>query len=411
MSAWRYQSSVVTGFFARAGVQALVFFLVAKSLGVESFGQFTAAVALAGLCSPLALAGVDQFLLSRLSQDDTALDWLFGLHVTAFLYMVPIVLLIGYLLSLLSIFDGLHTGYFLLVFFAECLLVRVNELFGRIVQVRGDFLGVVGPRIGLACTRLAACGCWVLAAPTVAVGWWLGYFLATVLWVAIMFSIVVQRYCVSPSRQRIGYAELKEMLPFAFSGWSDRARTEIDKPLLASFGNNAELGIYAVASRIVEFLSMPLLALISVMQPAWMSRSARGERTVAAGERRVLFALAAALALVGCGLIVFGDLIPRFFGDEYVRVTELLPLMLLIPVLVVSRTVVVSVLYARQQQRSAALLYALALAAAVIVGVCFVPAWGAWASVAGALTGELLVVIGGATVLSKRRAVTARSVE
>lgn len=124
-------------------------------------------------------------------------------------------------------------------------------------------------------------------------------------------------------RKKIGPSLLKEGLPLMLAAITTTLYLKIDQLFIASFTNNADVGIYAASSRISEFLYAIPVIISNVFFPKIMNALSKFEVDNLLNK---MFALALAIAVL-CVLFIttFSDTIIEItYGSEYRLASQVL---------------------------------------------------------------------------------------
>lgn len=329
------QASVeLTGWlFVRATVQGAAVVLLARILGAEDYGSFVAALAMAGIAASLAGIGIPSVLLRDGSRNPLDLP---GLLSSALKAWCPSVLALTAATSAIAAFllppTSAPIPAILGVIFAEIVAVSLVELLGRAFQARRQIrtYGVV--QAGLPIIRLVAMvTMWVSGQGELTV--WLYVYAAS----GLSYTACIGWY----AHLRIGHLPggpppgslIREGIPFAAGGVSTRLQAEYNKPLLAQAAY-ADAGHFNVAQRMVDLISLPILALQEVLWPRLYGNAKDRRTLLIAGGTLICMSLVAAGLLVAVAAVV-----PMILGEEFGSAAELLPWLALLPLLAVLRAI------------------------------------------------------------------------
>ncbi len=248
----------------RLGLSGAYFILLARLLGPEAFGVFSAILACSNLAAPFGHWGQSELLIQRLSGQGSAAVgpgpslWLVGLGCGG------MALLLSLLLSFwLSTTPPLVVGILL---GSDLVFIALPEVYRGILTGREQVAGVALIDAGMALGRVGA----VLLA--VALGWgsltqWALLYGLMVLAVLAAMSWGMQRWCNLPLFPVLDWQEVRERLTagwdFAVGLAAAKTFTDLDKLLLPRLASAAAGGLYSAAYRVINFSQTPMIALLT----------------------------------------------------------------------------------------------------------------------------------------------------
>jgi len=171
---------------------------------------------------------------------------------------------------------------------------------------------------------------------------------------------------------------LRAALPFMLLGALHLINTRADLLMLGSLSGPAEAGVYAVVARTAELITLPLMAVNTVIAPQVASLYRRGEvdklqRLLSASARRMLiFALPPAGILICAG----GPLLGLVFGAEFTRGAFALGLLAAAQLINVGAGSVGMILNMTGYERQSAWGVAVAAALNVVLNFLLIPQFG-----------------------------------
>jgi O-antigen/teichoic acid export membrane protein len=151
--------------------------------------------------------------------------------------------------------------------------------------------------------------------------------------------------------------------------------TQIDMLMLGLLGDEAALGTYGAVTRLVTLISLASVAVIAVIQPMFASARARGrdlDRLVRAGSRLTLLVSAGGGAVVA---LFAGDIL-AIFGEEFREGAAALRILALAQVAVSPITLAGPLLAMTGHERDATLVMVLGAAATLLLNLLLVPRFG-----------------------------------
>lgn len=310
---------ILLSYFARFGFQAASFALVARSLGPDGFGVFSATLALTLFISPFVELGAYTLII----RDVTVKSYprlVLGSNLSLILISLPIGLLVAIGIKLILLPHISMTAF---------LAVALAIFLGGRLQVIASAMNVVTDKAwrnsvveiisGVLQTTLAI----ILLLTKGSVEIWCALFLVQYLtvgiaalgWVARDVGIETVKL-TSLSRGRIW-----EGLSFATATSASGTYAEIDKALLIRFTDAHITGFYAAGFRVVLFAAIPLVAFLAAVSPRFFAEGSSSPRAAFAFAKRIMpYTLGLSLAAL-IGLWLVAPLIPVIIGSDFGETT------------------------------------------------------------------------------------------
>ncbi|MFS8858743.1 lipopolysaccharide biosynthesis protein [Synechococcus sp. H55.5] len=248
----------------RLGLSGAYFILLARLLGPEAFGVFSAILACSNLAAPFGHWGQSELLIQRLSGRGSAAAaqeigpslWLAGLGCGG------MALVLWPLLSLWL--AGTPVAVVGTLLWSDLLFIAIPEVYRGILIGGERVAGVALIDTGMALGRLGAV---LLAA---ALGWgslarWAILYSLMVLVVLLLMARGMGRW--SKPSPPLAWRDLGERLAagwdFAVGLAAAKTFTDLDKLLLPRLASAAAGGLYSAAYRVINFSQTPMIALLT----------------------------------------------------------------------------------------------------------------------------------------------------
>ncbi|MEY4582457.1 MAG: hypothetical protein RL701_7160 [Pseudomonadota bacterium] len=357
--------------------QGLQFFLLARALGPNEFGQIGTASAVVVLLLPYSGMGAANVMIMRATRDASVLPLYLG---NALMVMVATgALLTGF--SALVVAPLVGSGFdpwFMLVFGASELLAgKIVDICWQVFVARDEMKQVSVVFAVQSVSRLLMAVLYaVISAHPNARGW--GY-CAFACNLAVGLGILYwTRSVVGALRFNAGLAlrELKPGSAFAVGLSAKGFYTDADKVFLARFTDPATVATYTMAYRVVSVALVPARAL-SFSLTAQMFRAGETGVNGALSMTRRLFAPTLALGLVlAVGCYITAPLLPLIGGEKYASSIEILRILALLPVVVSMQSLLADTLSSSGYQRAAAVCQLIAGIAISGMSIALIPALG-----------------------------------
>jgi O-antigen/teichoic acid export membrane protein len=309
----------------RLVLQATYFVIIARTLGVERYGEFVGITALASIVSPFVGFGTDILLLKNVAKDRSLFREYWGNSLL-------MILLTGFgLIGLLALIS--HEILPRSISPLSILLVAVSDLiFGSITNVAGRAFQAVDKlnlsaqiSIFIMFAKVIAAFSLVHFFPDPNTLEWIWLYLVSSLISAILAAILVYHFLGTPklALSRIK-AEFREGIYFSISNSAYTIYNDIDKTMLARLSTLEATGIYAAAYRLIDVVFIPV---ISIAGAAYADFFRKGKDGIAATLifAKPLVAITSSYSVVaGMGLLLLSPIVPHILGNEYINVVEAL---------------------------------------------------------------------------------------
>lgn len=311
----------------RAAIQAGIILLLAKELGAESYGKVVAVIASVSFIAPFVGLGLSHIVLRNCSIDPAGRPVYLGRAQRVWLWTLPLSVLIATMLAWLLMPDSSRVALLAFVALAELSSASLVDIYSRYWQ---------------ACQRTAIYGMVSTALPVVrllslsivfsyfkgvgAEAALLVYSISSLAYVFLLIVVLPFRLDIAGSKSSEPMS-VREGVPFSLAAFTMKLQAEFNKPILAHAGFGLA-GNYNVAQRIVEFASLPLVALQEVLWPRLYAQANPFRQLIVFGF--LLFFLAVGLAMA---VWFTAPLIPFFLGSEYESVVSTLRLLAWLPIL------------------------------------------------------------------------------
>lgn len=326
----RASAALTAWLLLRALAQALLVILLARWLGAQAYGQFVTALAITSFFTPVAGLGLSGLILRDVARDPRCLHDLLGKALALWLPAAIFCALAA--ASVLHFVTASTADLAVLLAFAgsEIAVVSLVELIARTAQAlhRARLYGML--HTGLIMVRLAALIPLLALTPQVTI-WMLVYSAVSLMYMLAVIIWTVRRF-LPQIHLRLDWSMAKGGVPFVLGGLSFRLQTEFNKPVLAELGYD-RAAHFGVAQRVIDLVSLPLLAMLEVLWPRYYAY-AKDKPT----QVRLLFiAVVCAAILAGLSLYVLAPLVRVFLGEDYAAVEQLVMALAGLPLLSVVR--------------------------------------------------------------------------
>ncbi|MCX8049018.1 MAG: oligosaccharide flippase family protein [Methylohalobius sp.] len=381
-----------TWFGLRSLAQAALFFIVARALGSQGYGAFSAVLALVGGWACFSGLGGHVILMRDVARNPHRFASSFGATLVSLgVGTVPLFLL--YLTSawkilpqvswLVVVFIGLGELVFWPITNIAICAYQGAERMGRAGQM---MLAPVGTRLGGAVALLA------LSLKSEGDGqllsWWAGLYAAASGLAAGYAYYRLQ--CdlgrpLWPGEQRF-LEHLRAGWPFSLWGSAYKLYVDADKFLLAGLLSLEVAGVYSAAYRLVDLALIPLYSLLGAVAPRLFRAGAKGtSHALQSVFPLVVPALGYSMA-VAVALTLAAPLLPHLLGRTYQETVEVVRWLAWLPLISLPRFFLNHALATSDAQTKGMVVLLVGALLNIGLNLWWIPKWG-WQGAAAATYG------------------------
>ena len=381
--------SMTSGIGLRMIAQAGVFLIVARVLGVEAYGAYTAVLALAITFGGLVGLGASFIMLRDTARGSEVFTESWGRTLSALLLTAPIFLTVFSLLAWVMLPRQVGWSVILCIGVAEIFLSPLtiavieayqgHERIGRSARVT---LAQTLPRLA------ASLLIWPLALVLVdsvhLPVWAVLYLLATAF--SATYSLRLLRRDIGAGIvfrwHGLGYT-LREAWPFSMTSTAHKVYADVDKVMLARLSTLEITGTYSAAYRVVDMAGVPLISFFSAAAPRFFRSGQDGMQSVARYALRLLPLPMTYALVIGASLYIFAGLLSWLLGSGFASSVEALRWLVWLPLMNTPRRFMQTALNASGRQHTTALIVASGAILNIILNLWMIPLWN-WRGAIGA---------------------------
>lgn len=391
--------STGAGLGARAFVQAAIFVILSRTLGVQSYGSFAAIFALASIFGSLAAFGSQVVLLRDVSRNRSVFSTAWASTLLTISLSSPILFVAYLVLARWMLPQQVLLITIALVGFAEIMMTplslaavtayQAHDRMGRAARLT---LFPVLPRL------VSAIALWILApglpAESLLLIWSALYAVS-----ALGATIYAQHltYCDLGRAERAAtfslWKTIRQGFPFVASSTAMRIHNELDKPMLSRLSTLEDTGAYSAGYRVIDLVIIPISSVLTAAWPRLFRAGARGSESVLESVRS-LVAYPAVYALVaGILLYVCADFLPFILGRDYAMASDILRWLAWLPLATLPRVLLQQLLSSSDRQMDALTALVLGAATNVLLNLWLIPSLGWKGAVVATYVAELLMIV------------------
>lgn len=392
LGAWRpglyaRSSAVLFGWLlVRAVAQTLLVVVLARTLGARTYGDYVAALAVAGFFAPMAGLGLQGVILRDGARAPEALGDLLDRALRLYWRALVISWLLGAAIAFLALPRTIPALLLVLLVGAEVAAGSLVEMLARVEQALQRSAGFGAIMAGLALARLAALAVWEAVGAPSADGWVLAYGAASLLYTAAMLWRARRRLRPTAERAAPDWSMAAQGRPFAVGAVALRVQSEFNKPVLAAIGPALAANL-SLAQRAVDVASLPLMALQDALWSRLYASREPGRRLLRTGGALLALAL-----LGGVALTVLAPLLPQLLGRGFDATARLLRWLAWLPALQLVRNLGNAHLIASGHARHLTGLYVFGALLGMLATVLLVGRIGLDGAIAAAYVTELVTL-------------------
>ncbi|WP_085315222.1 lipopolysaccharide biosynthesis protein [Derxia lacustris] len=303
------------------GLQFVTFALTARGLGIEQFGRYTAVLAIVGIAVELVGLGGGDLVVRAVARDRAS----FGRYFAKMLFLIaltlPLVIGGGLLLALGPMQLDMSPLSLALALLAEVLVARISTSLELVMVAHGDTARAGWLRVSVVCVRLAlAFGFFFVADLHDLDEWILAVLAQSLAATAICIAVGIRCYG-GPRWERLG-EEAGSGAAFCVNQTARASQSNMDRVVLARFADEAALGAYGAASRILQLGLFPIQVVTRILYPKFFQKGAQGIGASLAFAVKTAPALALVGAVSGAGVALAAMLAPTVLGKVFAGATD-----------------------------------------------------------------------------------------
>ncbi len=391
--------AMTAGMGLRTLVQAGVFLIVARVLGIEAYGAYVAVLALAGSLGSFVGFGVSVLMLRDTARDADAFTAAWGRALAALALTAPVLWFAYGLIAWVALPGDIPWAVVAWIgvaelIFAPIALVAIQAYQGheRIGRAARLVLAPVVPRLAAA-LLLIPLALWLVPGARLQ-AWAALYVLAAALAAAYALWLVHRDLGVDlrPIWADLGQS-MREGWTFAVSGSALKLYADIDKTLLARLATLKAAGAYSAAYRVTDMAMVPLHSLLAAAVPRFFRAGEQGVHHAGRYALR-LFPLPLAYTAAIGGLFYFiAGWLPWVLGPSFAPAVEALRWLAWLPLISLPRLFMQTTLIGGDRQGMLAAVLGVGAALNILLNLWAIPRWG-WQGAVGATYATEIVISG-----------------
>lgn len=305
---------------AALGLQFLTFIITARGLGVEQFGIYTTLLAIVGVSQEIVGLGGSDLLVRAVSRDTLKFKAYFGNMLINILITLPFVVILGTFLAFELMHVELEIPIICVALLGEILIARISASLELIMVAHGNMVRSGFIRMITVIVRLIAAWVYFLYFNQHDLEKWIDVIVCQSILLGFFYIFLAAYLYGSPTWKWL-LSEQIDGLAFCVNQTTRAAQSNLDRMILSRFADNAAMGVYGAASRVLQLGLFPIQIATRILYPKFFIHGVKG----IVSSRRFALRVSPILALVGIlsglGIAFAAALAPDILGESFSNIT------------------------------------------------------------------------------------------
>ncbi|WP_213773163.1 hypothetical protein [Bradyrhizobium sp. dw_78] len=319
---------VFAGAGARLGLQAVYFLILANTLSLHDMGVFASTSSTGIMIGCFSGLGFSSFAFRAAAGKRRTLGGYLAVFYASWLISLPLCLAAALPVFYLLFTPSLSLTAFIAIILVESGTWRIVEMIHQVNNGLGRY-GSASFVISLGTALRSAGAVAFLASGSHDIETWSAFY--------VIFNIAAMALAVAFYQPRVRlrwraelfWGRIRDALLFSVAYCAFISQNEIDKVVMLSLADQRTVGIYAIASRIIDFTSVPIRTFfVLYSRKLILERRARNQIRRSLG---VEAAIALTSTLAFAGLLTMLWLWPNLLGHNIASAAPLLGVLLAVP--------------------------------------------------------------------------------
>lgn len=307
--------------FAALGLQFLTFIITARALGVEQFGIYTGILAIAAIGAELVGLGGADILVRAVSRNKKRFPEYFGNMLLYMAVTLPLVTMAAVYFAIEVMHIRLMTTVVLFAILMEILIARISASVELVMVAHGHTVKAGYIRMLTVIVRLSAILIFSIFYNSHELNDWVLLVSVQSFLLSIFYVFLASRTYGMPVWVLFKHEAL-DGLAFCVNQTARSSQTNLDRVVLSRFADNAMLGIYGAATRILQLGLFPIQVATRIIYPKFFIHGEKGM----VHSHQFALKVAPVLALVGVfsGICVAiaAQFAPYVLGRDFDGITK-----------------------------------------------------------------------------------------
>lgn len=307
---------------AALAVQLAAFAITARGLGVDAFGAYTALLAVAVVSVELIGLGGADLLVRGVAQDRSRFAETFGNLLILFGATLPVVAAIGVWIAVDLMGTTLSLAAVAMVIVGEMMVGRAAASLELVMVAHRHTVRAGAIRLTTAVLRLFLATLVFLVLDRHDLDFWIEATFAQSIATTIGYGLVAVWLYGSP-RWTLLTGEIRAGFAFCVNQASRSSQGNVDRIILSRFADDATVGVYGAASRVLALGLFPIQVVTRITYPNFFTHGKNG----IAASRRYGLKVAPIMLAVGiaasAAVAVAGYLAPTILGADFAGMADI----------------------------------------------------------------------------------------
>ena len=306
-------------------LQAAYFVIIARTLGVEKYGEFVSITALVAIVFPFAGLGTEILMLKNVAKDRSLFAVYWGNSLIVTVVTAAILITLAVILAPLLLHHSISPLAILLVAVSDLIFGSITSLSSRVFQSIDSLNISARISIFVMFNKVLAAIALFIFFPNPNDLEWIWLYAASSSISALVSATLVQRLVGFPALElaRIK-SELTEGISFSVSSSAYTIYSDIDKTMLGKLSTLAATGVYAAAYRLIDVAFIPVISICGAAYAEFFRKGKDGIAATITFARSLVLITSSYSVVAGIGLFLIAPVVPQILGDEYINVVPAL---------------------------------------------------------------------------------------
>ena len=319
---------VFAGTGIRLGLQAVYFFVLANTLSLHDMGVFASTSATGIMIGCFAGFGFSSFAFRAAAGKRSSLGGYLAVFYVSWLITLPLSILLALPVFYLLFTASLSLTAFIIIILVEAGTWRIVEMIHQVNNGLGRY-GAGSIIISIASTmRTIGAVAFMLSGEHDVETWALIYFGVNI--IAMLVSVIAYQPRVRLRwRAALFFGRLRDGLMYSVAYCAFISQNEIDKLVLLSLADERTVGIYAIATRLIDFTTVPIRTFYVLYSRKLIAEGHTRKQVSRSLGVELVIALISTAAFAA--LVTMLTLAPHIFGHNVDQAVPLLVVLFAVP--------------------------------------------------------------------------------
>ena len=306
-------------------LQASYFVIIARTLGVEKYGEFVSITALVAIVFPFAGLGTEILMLKNVAKDRSLFSIYWGNSLVVTIVTAVVLITLTVILAPLLLHHSISPLAILIVGVSDLIFSSITSLSSRVFQAVDRLNISARISVFIMFNKVLAAIALLAFFPDPNDLEWIWLYSLSSMISALVSVTLVQRLVGSPAMElaRIK-SELTEGISFSISSSAYTIYSDIDKTMLAKLSTLKATGIYAAAYRLIDVAFIPVISIAGAAYADFFRKGKDGVNAAVTFAKPLVIITATYSLFAGIGLLLIAPFVPTILGEEYLPVVEAL---------------------------------------------------------------------------------------